>query len=110
MLLYAASVHPFSLLHSSPLYHNLVQCISKFIFTFYCLWTHPFHTLKPSVLLLEMSFGTYMYEFLLGIYLGADLWVNQFILAPTVYDSFICFTFSLTLIINVLKFSLLVSV
>lgn len=40
----------------------------------------PTPSADPIVLLSGMSLGTCIHTFLLGVYLGADLWLYQFIL------------------------------
>ena len=105
MLLYVVLIHPFSLLHSVPLY----DYITTYLHILLLIDTPP-NTRKPSMLLLEMSSNTFMYTFLLGMYLGADLWVNQLILAPSVCECFICSLSLLTIIISTLKLSILMSV
>lgn len=64
--------------------------ISQFVYTFY---SFP----NPSVLLLRISSGIHMYVLLLGIYLGIDLWLYQFILVLSVCECSICSTSFLTL-------------
>ena len=101
-MLYVVLVHPFSLLHSIPLY----EYITIYLHILLLIDTPP-NIPKPSMLFLETSSNTFMYTLLLGIYLGADLWVNQLIPAPSVCESFICSLSLLTIIINALKLSIL---